>query len=146
MAEAAPLARRAPRKSRFSRTPRPRSPARLQMSTSGRRRNRRPMTQPARTRHDAIGPHHEERSCDAEKLALYPAARSRSRVVHLPAAALRLERVAGVGAVVGADLRRLRRRTSLLADQPLIGKPEVMLDDKDRIFRNLYGLEDWGLQ
>ena len=21
-----------------------------------------------------------------------------------------------------------------------------MLDDKDRIFRNLYGLEDWGLE
>src|SRR6202035_2261146 len=49
--------------------------------------------------------------------------------------------------VVGARLRRMRRRPRLQADQPLIpkGKIHVMLDDKDRIFKNLYGLQDWGL-
>src|SRR5260370_39712612 len=26
------------------------------------------------------------------------------------------------------------------------GKLHVMLEDKDRIFRNLYGLQDWGLE
>src|SRR6202043_427177 len=26
------------------------------------------------------------------------------------------------------------------------GKLHVMLDDKDRIFKNLYGLHDWGLE
>src|SRR3954447_23797345 len=48
---------------------------------------------------------------------------------------------------MGTDLRRMRRRPGLHAVQPLIpGKPQLMLEDKDRIFRNLYGLHDWGLQ
>src|SRR5256885_7291308 len=48
---------------------------------------------------------------------------------------------------MGTDLRRMRRRLGLYAVQSLIpGKLQVMLEDKDRIFRNLYGLHDWGLQ
>src|SRR5437764_6538368 len=47
---------------------------------------------------------------------------------------------------MGTDLRRMRRRLGLYAVQSLIpGKLQVMLEDKDRIFRNLYGLHDWGL-
>jgi NADH-quinone oxidoreductase subunit F len=38
----------------------------------------------------------------------------------------------------------MRRDPRLQASQSLI--EEAMLDDKDRIFRNLYGLEDWGLE
>src|SRR3982074_132869 len=41
----------------------------------------------------------------------------------------------------------MRRRARLRAIQSLIpGKLQVMLDDKDRIFKNLYGLHDWGLE
>src|SRR5260221_14676888 len=42
----------------------------------------------------------------------------------------------------------MRRGPRLYAVQPLNpkGKLHVMLDDKDRIFRNLYGLQDWGLE
>src|SRR2546423_15042341 len=48
---------------------------------------------------------------------------------------------------MGTDLRRMRRRLGLYAVQSLIpGKLQVMLEDKDKIFRNLYGLHDWGLQ
>src|SRR5215212_7524398 len=48
---------------------------------------------------------------------------------------------------MGADLRRVRRGTCLHAVQTLIrGSFKVMLDDKDRIFKNLYGLHDWGLE
>src|SRR5258706_6675165 len=48
---------------------------------------------------------------------------------------------------MGADLRRMRRRPCLHAVQSLTPrKLQVMLDDKDRIFRNLYGLQDWGLE
>src|ERR1035437_6336667 len=47
---------------------------------------------------------------------------------------------------MGTDLQRMRRRACLHAVQPLIGKFQAMLDDKDRIFRNLYGLQDWGLE
>src|SRR5216683_1510080 len=48
---------------------------------------------------------------------------------------------------MGADLRRMRRRPRLHAVQSLTPrKLQVMLDDKDRIFRNLYGLQDWGLE
>src|SRR4030081_1385552 len=47
---------------------------------------------------------------------------------------------------MGADLRRMRRRSRLYAVQSLTPrKPHLMLDDKDRIFRNLYGFQDWGL-
>src|SRR5260221_14328705 len=38
----------------------------------------------------------------------------------------------------------MRRDPRLQASQSLI--EEAMLDDQDRIFRNLYGLEDWGLE
>ena len=49
--------------------------------------------------------------------------------------------------VMGGRHRRLRRRSRLLAVQPLtLGKLHVMLADKDRIFKNLYGLHDWGLE
>src|SRR6202163_3859090 len=48
---------------------------------------------------------------------------------------------------MGADLRRMRRRARPHAVQPLTPrKLQVMLDDKDRVFRNLYGLQDWGLE
>src|SRR3977135_2525747 len=41
----------------------------------------------------------------------------------------------------------MRRRARLHAVQSLTpGKLQVMLDDKDRIFRNLYGLQDWRLE
>src|SRR3979411_2416507 len=40
----------------------------------------------------------------------------------------------------------MRRGPRLHAVQSLRGKSHVMLDDKDRIFRNLYGLHDWGLE
>src|SRR3981081_1498781 len=41
----------------------------------------------------------------------------------------------------------MRRRARLHAVQALPpGKLQVMLDDKDRIFRNLYGLQDWSLE
>src|SRR5258708_4636345 len=41
----------------------------------------------------------------------------------------------------------MRRRARLHAVQSLIlRKHHLMLDDKDRIFRNLYGLQDWGLE
>src|SRR3981081_1121762 len=47
---------------------------------------------------------------------------------------------------MGADLRRMRRRSPLYAVQSLTPrKLHLMLDDKDRIFRNLYGVHDWGL-
>src|SRR3979411_680468 len=41
----------------------------------------------------------------------------------------------------------MRRRARLHAVKSLTpGKLQVMLDDKDRIFRNLYGLQDWSLE
>src|SRR3989440_11121129 len=39
----------------------------------------------------------------------------------------------------------MRRGPCLYAIRSL-RKLQVMLDDKDRIFRNLYGLHDWGLE
>ena len=40
----------------------------------------------------------------------------------------------------------MRRRARPHAVQPLTEKASVMLDDKDRIFTNLYGLHDWRLE
>src|ERR1700687_5417845 len=48
---------------------------------------------------------------------------------------------------MGGRSRRMRRRSRLFAVQPLtFRKLYVMLDDRDRIFKNLYGLHDWGLE
>src|SRR5271169_5326484 len=47
---------------------------------------------------------------------------------------------------MGVDVRRLCRGSRLFAVQSLIPGSLVMLDDKDRIFKNLYGLHDWGLE
>src|SRR5450759_3438452 len=48
---------------------------------------------------------------------------------------------------MGGDLWRMRRRPRLHAVQALIAREAVvMLDDKYRIFRNRYGLQDWGLE
>src|SRR6266513_5707755 len=48
---------------------------------------------------------------------------------------------------MGTGLRRVRRRACLYAIQSLTReKLQIMLDDKDRIFRNLSGLQGWGLE
>src|SRR5512141_1233104 len=83
--------------------------------------------------------------CD-EELALYRHAHRCGGCVHLPAAALRVERDPRIQPVVGDHLRRMRRGPRLRAIQSLIPGIQVMLDDKDRIFKNLYGLHDWGLE
>src|SRR3984893_9472653 len=93
---------------------------------------------------DAVG----QRECRYdEELALYRFAHGGRRCIHFSAAALRAECVARFKSAMGADLGRMRRRARFCAVQSLIpGKLHVMLDDKDRIFRNLYGFQDWGLE
>src|SRR5947199_8714979 len=101
--------------------PKPRSRVQPPMCRSGPLRNRRAMTRPARTRHEAQGEDREEYRSDAERLALCTAACSGRRGIYFPAAALRVERIAGIQPALGADVRWLRRGPGLLADQPVIG-------------------------
>src|SRR5262249_8917078 len=49
-------------------------------------------------------------------------------------------------AQTGAAGRPAALRAGRRADHAEIFRENVMLDDKDRVFRNLYGLHDWGLE
>src|SRR5690606_9849977 len=57
----------------------------------------------------------------------------------------------GQGSETGSAERASRIRTSWRAYEPHHGRPvgdgrgQLMLEDKDRIFTNLYGLQDWRL-
>src|SRR6202049_3657028 len=47
---------------------------------------------------------------------------------------------------MGGGVRRRGRGPRLQAIQSVTPKGCFILDDKDRIFKNLYGLQDWGLE
>ncbi len=63
----------------------------------------------------------------------------------MPAAASDLSATPGQPVDAGLSLQPLRRRPASATEMKL-GKLSAMLDDKDRIFKNLYGLHDWGLK
>src|SRR5262249_17888116 len=52
----------------------------------------------------------------------------------------------GKNAEAGATSRSAIFSAGWWADHPEVGREITMLADKDRIFRNLYGVHDWGLE